>query len=208
METSTSRWFAVVAAAALSFAVAACAGAPSDTEGEADGGVVRAEAAERDGSEGTGEHAVAAGSGEEARSEGAGEHGGSEGDGERRSAEGEGEHSGSEGEGEHDSGEEEEESGPYIARHETWDATRRGARLVLSFNPETNAFEGTVENTTGQMLCAVRVEVHLSSGTELGPTERTDLPSGGATDVRLPTAGEGFETWTAHPELSRCSGDQ
>jgi hypothetical protein len=37
------------------------------------------------------------------------------------------------------------------------------------------------ENTTQQTLCDVRVEVHLSSGTELGPTERTDLAPGEAT---------------------------
>ncbi len=187
--------------------MAACAGATSETGGEAAGGAVRAEAAEHGGSEGAGEHTAAQGSGEEARSESAAEHGGSEAEGENGGSEGEGEHGGSESESGHDSGERGEESGVYIARDDTWDATRRGARLVLSFDPETNAFEGTVENTTGQTLCAVRIEVHLSSGTELGPTERTDLPSGATTEVRLPTGGEGFETWTAHAELSRCGGD-
>ncbi len=162
MKQLTSRWLPIAAAAPLSFAIAACAGATSETGGEAAGGAVRAEAAE---------------------------------------------HGGSESESGHDSGERGEESGVYIARDDTWDATRRGARLVLSFDPETNAFEGTVENTTGQTLCAVRIEVHLSSGTELGPTERTDLPSGATTEVRLPTGGEGFETWTAHAERSRCGGD-
>ena len=197
METSTRRWLAIFAVAALLFTMAACAGVPSETAsetssetgGEAARGAARAEAPERG-------------------SEEAGEHGGSEGEGEHGGSEGEGEHGGSEGEGGHDSGEEGEESGVYIARSEAWDATRRGARLVLSFNPETNAFEGKVENTTARTLCAVRVEVHLSSGTELGPTERTDLPSGETTEVSLPTAGEDFETWTAHPELSRCSGGQ
>ena len=99
-----------------------------------------------------------------------------------------------------------EESGEYIGRGETWDKTRRGAKLVLSFDPAANAFVGTVENTAQQTLCAVRVEVHLSSGTELGPTERTDLRPGGTTAVQLPTEGEAFDTWTAHPEVSRCSG--
>ena len=113
----------------------------------------------------------------------------------------------SEGEGEHgEDGEEGEESGVYIGPEDTWDATRNGASLVLSFDPASNAFVGTVENTTRQTLCAVRVEVHLSTGTELGPTERTDLPSGETTVVRLPTAGELFDTWTAHPEISRCAG--
>ena len=117
----------------------------------------------------------------------------------------EGEHSGSE--GEHgEGGEEGEESGVYIGIEDTWDVTRRGAKLVLSFDPASNAFVGTVENTTDQTLCAVRVEVHLSTGTELGPTERTDLPSGETTVVKLPTSGEAFETWTAHPETSVCGG--
>lgn len=119
-------------------------------------------------------------------------------------AEGRGEH---DGEGGHDEGSEGEgeESGEYLARDATWDATRRGARLVLSFDPERDAFTGTVENTTDETLCAVRVEVHLSTGTELGPTQRTDLGPGAAADVELETAGEAFERWTAHPEVSRCS---
>ena len=123
------------------------------------------------------------------------------------SSEGEHEHGGSEGEGEHgEDGEEGEEAGVYIGPEDTWDATRNGARLVLSFDPASNAFVGTVENTTRQTLCAVRIEVHLSTGTELGPTERTDLPPGETTVVRLPTAGELFDTWTAHPEISPCTG--
>ena len=108
--------------------------------------------------------------------------------------------SGEEGEGEHG-----EESGEYLGRAETWDATRRGARLVLSYDPAREAFAGTVENTTGETLCAVRVEVHLSTGTELGPTERTDLASGGSTAVELAAGGEAFERWTAHPEMSACA---
>jgi hypothetical protein len=31
----------------------------------------------------------------------------------------------------------------------------------MSFDPTENAFVGTVENTTQQTLCAIRVEVHL-----------------------------------------------
>ena len=114
----------------------------------------------------------------------------------------------SEGDGEHDEGGEGEgeESGEYIAHGDTWDATRRGARLVLTFDPASNAFMGRLENTTRSMLCAVRVEVHLSSGTELGPTERTDVAVGQSIEVELPTGGEVFESWTAHPELSGCSG--
>ncbi len=143
-----------------------------------------------------------------AKAEGAGESGAArEVAGEHARSEGGGEH-GEDGEGgEHGSGGEGEESGERIGPEDTWDATRNGARLVLSFDPASKAFVGTVENTTRQTLCAVRVEVHLSTGTELGPTERTDLPSGETTVVELPTAGEVFDTWTAHPEVSPCTGE-
>ena len=99
-----------------------------------------------------------------------------------------------------------EESGEYIAQGATWDATRRGLRLRLSFDPASNAFTGTVANTTRETICAVRVEVHLSGGIELGPTERTDLAPEESTAVELPAGGRDFETWTAHPEQSSCPG--
>ncbi len=180
MRESTCRCLVIVAAVALSLGTTGCADEPrAEAEGAGAGETATASA-------GAGEHARSEGAGEHARSEGGDEHG--EG-GER---------------GEHASGEEGEESGERIGREDTWDATRNGARLVLSFDPASNAFVGTVENTTRQTLCAVRVEVHLSTGTELGPTERTDLPSGATTAVVLPTAGEVFGTWTAHPEVLGC----
>jgi hypothetical protein len=95
----------------------------------------------------------------------------------------------------------------YINRSDTWDTTRRGARLVLTFDPESNAFSGTVENTTESSLCSVRVEVHLSNGVELGPTARKDLSAHQFTQVELSTGGEAFDTWTAHPEISRCPSE-
>ena len=121
---------------------------------------------------------------------------------------GEGAGESAEGEGEHrdGDGDEGEEGGVAILPDALWDATRRGARLVLRFNPATSAFVGTVENTTLETLCAVRVEVHLSSGIELGPTERTNLPPRAMTDVRLLDGGEVFDAWTAHPETSGCGG--
>ena len=59
---------------------------------------------------------------------------------------------------------------------------------------------------TREVLCAVRVEVHLSTGTELGPTARTDLAPGESMEVTLVTGGEPFDAWTAHPEVSACVG--
>lgn len=101
-------------------------------------------------------------------------------------------------------GEEGEESGEYIGRAESWDATRRGIRLTLAFDEERDAFVGMVENTTEGTVCAVRVEVHLAGGPELGPTERQDLGAGESAAVELSAEGEDFESWTAHPETSAC----
>jgi hypothetical protein len=198
MRESTCRWLAIVAVVVVSFGMAACSDEPrASAEGAGEPGAAREEAAEHASSEGAVERASSEGAGEHASSEGASEHARSEGAGEH----GEGGEA-----GEHGSGEEGEESGEYIGLGETWDVTRRGARLVLSFDLASNAFVGTVANTTQQKLCAVRVEVHLSTGTELGPTERTDLLPGEETVVELPTAGEVFDTWTAHPEVSPCTG--
>jgi len=75
--------------------------------------------------------------------------------------------------GEH--GEEGEESGTELALHETYDAVRNGARLILAYDAPSDSFTGTVENTTDKTLRRVRVEVHLSNGKELGPTTPADL---------------------------------
>ena len=105
-----------------------------------------------------------------------GEHdGGSE---SRAGAEGSGEHGGK-------SGVHSEESGTQFARSEAYDEVRAGARLILSYDSAANAFTGTVENTTEATLSRVRVEVHLSNGTELGPTTPVDLAPGQAVDVTL-----------------------
>ena len=69
----------------------------------------------------------------------------------------------------------EEESGTELALDETYDKIRNGARLILAYDAQSNAFKGTVENTTNETLKRVRVEVHLSNGKELGPTPPTDL---------------------------------
>ena len=103
-------------------------------------------------------------------------------------------------------GEEGEESGVYIARTASWSETRNDSWLQLSFNSASNSFVGRVSNTGNEPLCDVRVEVHLSTGIELGPTERTGVPYGGSINVTLPSGGEEFTTWTAHPEMSPCEG--
>ena len=128
-----------------------------------------------------------------------GEHnGGSESAGEHT---GEGEES-YEHEGGSESGEEGEESGTQFALDDTFDEVRAGARLVLSYDGNANAFTGTVENTTEATLNRVRVEVHLSNGIELGPTTPIDLAPGQSVEVTLAASDEPFTSWSAHPEVN------
>ena len=94
-----------------------------------------------------------------------------------------------------------EESNIQLTINESYDAVRAGARLILTYDAQSKSFKGTVENTTNSTLQNVRVEVHLSNGTELGPTTPVDLPPGAKMDVQLAAAGETFDRWTAHPEV-------
>ena len=103
--------------------------------------------------------------------------------------------------GHEEGGGEGEESGQQFAKNETYDKVRNGARLILSYDANTNTFVGTVENTTHQTLSKVRVEVHLSNGIELGPTTPTNLAPGQKTNVELSAAGQDFNKWSAHPEV-------
>jgi len=129
-------------------------------------------------------------------SEGAGEHGGAGHLG--------GEGSGSEGaEG---SGGSEEGSGTMLAPNETFDEVRGGARLILNYDATSNAFTGTVENTTNNTLTNVRIEVHLSNGTELGPTIPVDMAPGQVLAVDLPSTQASFTGWVAHAEVGGGEG--
>ncbi len=109
--------------------------------------------------------------------------------------------------GEHGSGGEsgaggsEEASGATLAPNATFDAVRSGARLILNYDAANNAFQGTVENTTANTLGQVRIEVHLSSGTELGPTTPVDLAPGQVMSVNLPSTAASFTGWIAHAEV-------
>lgn len=93
-----------------------------------------------------------------------------------------------------------EESGKRVRLNETWDATRNGARLILGYHVASRSFQGVVTNTSDQHLSDVRVEVHLSNGVELGPTERADLAPGEKMAVELPADGQTFDWWTTHVE--------
>jgi hypothetical protein len=103
--------------------------------------------------------------------------------------------------GEHGGGD--EEAGARYALDQTFDAVRRGVRLTLSRDAATRAFNGTVLNTTERTAERVRVEVHLSNGTELGPTTPADLAPGESRAVRLEAGTATFATWFAHAESGR-----
>jgi hypothetical protein len=104
------------------------------------------------------------------------------------------------GDGEGKGGDEGEEPGVRIAIDETYDTIRRGVRLILTYDSISSAFVGTVENVIDQTVSAVRIEVHLSNGTELGPTERNDLVPGEKIAVKLSAEGQDFDWWKAHAE--------
>ena len=94
-----------------------------------------------------------------------------------------------------------EESGAEYALNQSYDQVRNGARLVLAYDAPSNTFNGTVQNTTAEILERVRVEVHLSNGQELGPTTPVDLAAGETRTVTLAATSTGFDGWTAHPEV-------
>ena len=156
-----------------------CAGNPETADGRDSGGVVATQ---------------------EISERGGGESGG----------EGRGGESGTEGpEGSESSSGSEEASGTALSPDETFDAVRGGARLIMNYDAAGNAFTGTVENTTGNFLTNVRIEVHLSNGTELGPTIPVDLAPGQVLDVNLPSTAASFTGWIAHAEVgSGAEGGQ
>ena len=130
-----------------------------------------------------------------------GEQAGHEHEGERTSHEHEGEAGHEHGEeGEHAHSEEGEESGVHLHLGDIHDEVRKGVRMVLSYDKDSDSFVGTVENTTDKTIQKVRVEVHLSNGTELGPTTPIELAPGKISDVKLSAEGNSFEWWTTHAE--------
>ena len=105
------------------------------------------------------------------------------------------------GEGAEGSGGEEGSGANMLALDETFDTIRGGARLILSYDAPSNTFKGAVENTTNGALNRVRIEVHLSNGTELGPTTPTDMAPGDVIAITLPATQASFTGWIAHAEV-------
>ena len=114
-----------------------------------------------------------------------------------------GEGHGSGGEG---SGGEEGSGANALALNETFDMVRGGARLILNYDAVSNAFVGTVENTTNTVLTRGRIEVHLSNGTELGPTTPVDMTPGQVMQVNIPATAAPFTGWTPHAEVGSGEG--
>ena len=131
---------------------------------------------------------------------------------ERGGGESGGEHGGGrvggEGGGEGSGGGEEGSSANQLAPDETFDMVRGGARLILGYDAASNSFKGTVENTTTGTLDRVRIEVHLSNGTELGPTTPVDMAPGEVRAIILPLTQASFTGWVAHAEVGGGEGSE
>ena len=140
-------------------------------------------------------------------SEGGGGESGSEHSGGREGSEsgGEGAEGGDESGGESGGAGSEEASANMLAPDETFDMVRGGARLIMSYDAPSNSFKGTVENTTNGVLDQVRIEVHLSNGTELGPTTPQALAPREVATITLPSTQASFTGWVAHAEVGSGS---
>lgn len=94
-----------------------------------------------------------------------------------------------------------EESGTQFGLEEVYDVVRKGTHMVLAYDAEAKAFKGTVENVSNELLERVRVEVHLSNGTELGPTVQADLKPGEKRNMELTVESDDFTSWSTHAEV-------
>ncbi len=189
-----TKKFLVGAVCGAILSAAILIGCTGDTKPEGGRDIDRAEVTqvmpERGDGESGGEHG-----GETAGTEGGGEHDGS-------GVEGGGEGAEGSGGGETVPAPGEEGSGAYtLALNETFDMVRGGARLIMNYDAASNSFIGAVENTTNNVLNQVRIEIHLSNGTELGPTTPIDLAPGEVVDVKMPATAAPFTGWTAHAEV-------
>ena len=79
-----------------------------------------------------------------------------------------------------------EETATQYLKANGYDLTRSGARLILHYDPVTQSYTGTAENTTVMPLRQGRVEVHLSNGVDLGSTQSRNFVPGQRVNVSLP----------------------
>lgn len=97
------------------------------------------------------------------------------------------------------------ESGTRWNPGETATDSRRGVDLTISYNATTQQFDGSVTNTNGSAVTDVRVEIHLSNGTELGPTPRVGIGANETKSVTLDASGHNFSWYSVHVELGSSS---
>jgi hypothetical protein len=101
----------------------------------------------------------------------------------------------------HDAHGEGEETGRQLTLDQVYDEVRKGTHLILAYNKEAQTFTGTVENVSDKTLDRVRVDVHLSNGTELGPATQVDLQPGEKRLVLLEAKSADFSSWSTHAEV-------
>ena len=93
------------------------------------------------------------------------------------------------------------ESGTQYGLADEAKEARSGIDLVMRYDSQQEMFTGTLTNTTNATVSNVRVEIHLSNGTELGPTPRMNMTGGQASPVTLDASGQNFNQWSVHVEL-------
>lgn len=92
-------------------------------------------------------------------------------------------------------------SGPELPLNGTFDEVQGGVRLVLSYDPDTHAFHGTLMNVIEMHLQDVQAEVHLSNGKQLGPTRATNLEPGERREFTFVPKTTDFDSWTPHLQV-------
>lgn len=102
------------------------------------------------------------------------------------------------------------ESGMRWGITKTADETINGLRLILTFNPVTLTFSGTLENTNTSLVPMTRVEVHVfdaaNKSTEFGPTPPVDMKPGEIRNINLIiTSGLNPIEYNMHPEFGNAS---
>lgn len=99
------------------------------------------------------------------------------------------------------------ESGTRWKINQTADETANsGLRLILSYDPATLTFSGTLENTSSNLIPLTRVEVHAIDAngvsTEFGPTPGVDMAAGAKRNISLTiTSGLNPVEYTIHAEF-------
>lgn len=106
-----------------------------------------------------------------------------------------------------DESDDSDDSSVRLSKSESLDVDRSGARLNLSFDADTNAFTGTVENTSDDPLCELKVEVELSNGNELKSSPPVDLAAGEQLDISIDASGQTFDSWDASTDSEERDHD-